>query len=47
MALGIVTMITESEFVLALFIASIVGSYLAAMYVHSHARVHRGVRAAH
>jgi hypothetical protein len=47
MALGIVAMITESELVLAVFIASIVGLCLAAMSVHSHARVHRGAPVAH
>jgi hypothetical protein len=47
MALGIVAMITESELVLAVFIASIVWLCLTAMYARSHARVHRGVPVAH
>jgi hypothetical protein len=47
MALGIVAMITESEPVLAVFIASIVGLWLAAMYAHAHPGMHRGVRVAH
>lgn len=47
MVLGIVAMITESEPVLALFIASIVGLWLAAMYAHAHPGMHRGVRVAH
>jgi hypothetical protein len=32
---NVVAMVTESQFVLAVFIASIVGLCLAAMYVHS------------
>jgi uncharacterized membrane protein len=47
MALGIVAMITESELVLAVFMASIVGLWLAATYVHSHAWVDRGEPIAH
>ena len=43
----IVALITESELVLALFIASIIGLWLAAMYAHSHAGLHRGVPVAH
>lgn len=47
MALGIAALITESEVVLAVFIASIVGLWLAAMYVHIRAGAHRGVPVAH
>ena len=47
MALGVVAMITESEPVLAVFIASIVGLWLAAMYAHGHPGTHRGVHVAH
>ena len=47
MGLGIITLITESDLVLAVFIASIVGLWLAAMYAHSHAGMHRAVPVAH
>jgi hypothetical protein len=47
MALGVAALITESEVVLAVFIASIVGLWLTAMYVHTRAGAHRGVPIAH
>jgi hypothetical protein len=46
-ALGIAALVTESEVVLAVFMASIVGLWLAAMYAHAHAHaVDRGAVAA-
>lgn len=38
MALGIAAIVTESDAVVAVFVASIVGLWAAAMYVHFHAR---------
>jgi hypothetical protein len=46
-ALGIATLITGSAFVLAVFIASIVGLWLMAMNAHAHAGPHPGVPVAH
>jgi hypothetical protein len=38
MAVGIAALITANEVVLALFVASILGLWAAAMYVHTHTR---------
>jgi hypothetical protein len=46
-ALGIAALISESEVVLAVFIASIVGLWIAAMYACTHAADRRGAVAAH
>jgi hypothetical protein len=47
MAVGIVALITASDLVLALFLASIVGLWAAAMYAHTHTSPMSSVPVAH
>ena len=47
MALGILALITASELVLALFVASIIGLWAAAVYVHMHVLPVRRLPVAH